>query len=45
MFLHALADRLIVFDDIGARMFDGTYQDFLEKRRLGGRGGDDTAEG
>jgi ATP-binding cassette subfamily F protein 3 len=31
MFLHALADRLIVFDDIGARMFDGSYQDFLEK--------------
>jgi ATP-binding cassette subfamily F protein 3 len=29
--LHALADRLIVFDDIGARMFDGSYQDFLEK--------------
>jgi ATP-binding cassette subfamily F protein 3 len=31
MFLHALADRLIVFDDTGARMFDGGYQDFLEK--------------
>jgi ATP-binding cassette subfamily F protein 3 len=31
MFLHALADRLIVFDDIGARLFDGSYQDFLEK--------------
>ncbi|MCB2148171.1 MAG: ATP-binding cassette domain-containing protein, partial [Deltaproteobacteria bacterium] len=31
MFLHALADRLIVFDDVGARMFDGNYQDFLEK--------------
>ncbi|WP_319407728.1 ABC-F family ATP-binding cassette domain-containing protein [uncultured Desulfosarcina sp.] len=31
MFLHALADRLIVFDDAGARMFDGNYQDFLEK--------------
>jgi len=31
MFLHALADRLIVFDDAGARMFDGGYQDFLEK--------------
>ncbi|BBO84944.1 ABC transporter ATP-binding protein [Desulfosarcina ovata subsp. sediminis] len=37
MFLHALADRLIVFDDLGARMFDGTYQDFLEK---GGWGDD-----
>jgi ATP-binding cassette subfamily F protein 3 len=31
MFLHALADRLIVFDDIGARVFDGSYQAFLEK--------------
>ncbi len=31
MFLHALADRLIVFGDAGARMFDGNYQDFLEK--------------
>ncbi|BBO91397.1 ABC-F family ATP-binding cassette domain-containing protein [Desulfosarcina ovata] len=37
MFLHALADRLIVFDDLGAHMFDGTYQDFLEK---GGWGDD-----
>ncbi|MDL2330273.1 ATP-binding cassette domain-containing protein, partial [Desulfosarcina sp. OttesenSCG-928-A07] len=31
MFLHALASQLIVFDDTGARFFDGTYQDFLEK--------------
>ncbi len=31
MFLHALADRLIVFDDYGARLFDGSYQDFLDK--------------
>jgi ATP-binding cassette subfamily F protein 3 len=31
MFLHALADRLIVFEDEGARMFHGSYQDFLEK--------------
>ena len=31
MFLHALADRLIVFDDAGARLFDGSYQDFLNK--------------
>ena len=31
MFLHALADRLIVFDDAGARLFDGGYQDFLDK--------------
>ena len=39
MFLHALADRLIVFNDLGARMFDGGYQDFLEA----GGWGDDTA--
>jgi ATP-binding cassette subfamily F protein 3 len=31
MFLHALADRLIVFGDDGARVFHGTYQDFLDK--------------
>ncbi|HSO18698.1 MAG TPA: ABC-F family ATP-binding cassette domain-containing protein, partial [Desulfosarcina sp.] len=31
MFLHALADRLIVFDDLGAQVFDGGYQEFLEK--------------
>ncbi len=31
MFLHALADRLIVFDDAGAHMFDGNYNEFLEK--------------
>ena len=30
MFLHALADRLIVFGDLGAHIFDGSYQDFLE---------------
>ena len=39
MFLHALADRLIVFDDRGARLFDGSYQEFLEK----GGWGDDAA--
>ncbi|MGA6927110.1 MAG: ATP-binding cassette domain-containing protein, partial [Desulfosarcina sp.] len=39
MFLHALADRLIVFDDHGATMFDGRYQDFLES----GGWGDDAA--
>jgi ATP-binding cassette subfamily F protein 3 len=31
MFLHALAHRLIVFDDTGAYLFDGSYQEFLEK--------------
>ena len=39
MFLHALADRLIVFDDAGARLFDGSYQDFLEKGGWGDDGG------
>jgi ATP-binding cassette subfamily F protein 3 len=31
MFLHALAERLIVFRENGVEMFDGTYQEFLEK--------------
>ncbi|UCG38512.1 MAG: ABC-F family ATP-binding cassette domain-containing protein [bacterium] len=31
MFLHRLAQRLIVFDRDGASVFDGTYGDFLEK--------------
>ncbi|MCF8024716.1 MAG: ATP-binding cassette domain-containing protein [Desulfobacteraceae bacterium] len=30
MFLHALAQRLIVFQDGGIEVFDGTYQRFLE---------------
>jgi ATP-binding cassette subfamily F protein 3 len=40
MFLHALAQRLIVFDGHQATTFEGTYQDFLDK---GGWG--DEAEG
>ncbi len=32
MFLHALAERLIVFQEEGASLFEGTYQSFLEKR-------------
>ncbi|RPJ82084.1 MAG: ATP-binding cassette domain-containing protein [Deltaproteobacteria bacterium] len=32
MFLHALAEKLIVFQQDGALFFDGTYQEFLEKR-------------
>lgn len=32
MFLHALADRLVVFQGDGAQVFEGTYQEFLEKR-------------
>ncbi len=31
MFLHALADRLVVFTDEGVDIFEGTYQQFLEK--------------
>jgi ATP-binding cassette, subfamily F, member 3 len=31
MFLHALADRLIVFQNHGIRVFEGGYQRFLEK--------------
>jgi ATP-binding cassette subfamily F protein 3 len=31
MFLHALAQRLIVFRENGVEVFDGSYQEFLEK--------------
>lgn len=31
MFLHALADRLVVFRDDGIMVFDGGYQDFLDQ--------------
>ena len=31
MFLHALADRLIVFTDNGTDIFEGGYAEFLEK--------------
>jgi ATP-binding cassette subfamily F protein 3 len=31
MFLHALAERLIVFRESGVELFDGRYQDFLDK--------------
>jgi ATP-binding cassette, subfamily F, member 3 len=39
MFLHALARRLIVFAPTGVSLFEGTYQDFLDK----GGWGDETA--
>ena len=42
MFLHALAQRLIVFDQEGVDLFEGTYQDFLEK---GGWGDESAAAG
>ncbi|MFQ5675604.1 MAG: hypothetical protein ACE5G1_06865 [bacterium] len=31
MYLHALAQRLIVFDKDRITLFDGTYQDFLDR--------------
>ncbi len=31
MILHAVAERLIVFDGNGAWLFEGTYQDFLDR--------------
>jgi ATP-binding cassette subfamily F protein 3 len=31
MFLHALAERLIVFRENGVEVFDGSYQEFLAK--------------
>lgn len=31
MFLHAIAERLIVFQDGNVSLFEGTYADFLEK--------------
>jgi ATP-binding cassette subfamily F protein 3 len=31
MFLHALAERLIVFRENGLEVFDGSYQEFLDK--------------
>jgi ATP-binding cassette, subfamily F, member 3 len=39
MFLHALARRLIVFSHTGISVFEGTYQEFLDK----GGWGDETA--
>jgi ATP-binding cassette subfamily F protein 3 len=39
LFLHALAQRLIVFDQDQVVTFEGTYQEFLDK----GGWGDDTA--
>jgi len=31
MILHAIAERLVVFDDGRVTLFEGTYQDFLDK--------------
>lgn len=31
MFLHALANRLVVFKQEGIHLFEGTYQEFLDK--------------
>ncbi len=38
LFLHALADRLVVFDGDGATFFEGGYQHFLETRGWAGEG-------
>ncbi|MCP4673045.1 MAG: ABC-F family ATP-binding cassette domain-containing protein [Desulfobacula sp.] len=32
MFLHSLANRLVVFKNSGMEVFEGTYQEFLEKQ-------------
>ena len=32
MFLHALANRLVIFTSSGIDIFEGTYQEFLEKQ-------------
>jgi ATP-binding cassette subfamily F protein 3 len=32
MFLHALANRLVIFTSTGIDIFEGTYQEFLEKQ-------------
>jgi ATP-binding cassette subfamily F protein 3 len=42
MFLHTLAQRLIVFDQERVDVFEGTYQDFLER---GGWGDESVAAG
>ena len=42
MFLHALAERLIVFDEDGVSLFEGGYGRFLEK---GGWQDEDTPKG
>ncbi len=41
MMLHALATRLIVFDDGKVTLFEGTYQDFLD--RVGWKGENESA--
>jgi ATP-binding cassette subfamily F protein 3 len=41
MILHALATRLIVFDDGKAALFEGTYRDFLD--RVGWKNENETA--
>ena len=40
MFLHALAERLIVFQDGKSFVFEGSYQDFLDR---GGWGDEETS--
>ncbi len=44
MFLHALAERLIVFQNDRIRVFEGSYQEFLEKGGWEGESLKDQAE-
>lgn len=39
MFLHALANRLVVFKENGISLFEGTYREFLEKEGWEDEGG------
>jgi ATP-binding cassette subfamily F protein 3 len=44
MILHAVATKLIVFDDDKVRMFDGIYQDFLDRVGWSDEEGGNSAE-
>jgi ATP-binding cassette subfamily F protein 3 len=45
MILHAIATRLVVFDNGGANVFEGTYQDFLDRGGWKDEGEAATADG
>jgi ATP-binding cassette subfamily F protein 3 len=44
MILHALASRLVVFDAGRVSVFEGTYQDFLDRVGWSNEAGDESAE-
>jgi ATP-binding cassette subfamily F protein 3 len=44
MFLHAIAERLIVFQDDNVHLFEGTYQRFLEKEGWRDEKADESSE-